>query len=140
MATSKNPYLEWEKGRQNSDYRCTDTQVTSLVRQQLSQSEYLRTSNRVNAGPFRRLRAEVADSVNQKPHVFGSEDMWGWQSWTQVWYGYASGSELAEGLIEQTPLIPAPGANYFPYGEVGGATYTEMYLIPAESPSFSFKV
>ena len=39
MAVNNNPYEAWQKLRQNSDYRSTDTQINSLVRQQLSQDE-----------------------------------------------------------------------------------------------------
>lgn len=137
MAVSKNPYIEWRKHRQTSDYRCTDTQVNTIVRQQLSQSEFLRQANRVNPGPRRNARAKMADSANLLPHVFGSEDMWGWQIWTTVPYNGALESDLTIGLIEENPVIPYAGVNYMPFGEVGGATYTKMYLTYAESPSFS---
>lgn len=81
MAVQKNPYIEWQKHRANADYRCTDTQVASMVRQQLSEDRFLRTRNRVNPGPFRNLRANLADSRSQVPHVFSPDDMWGWQDW-----------------------------------------------------------
>lgn len=121
MAVNKNPYSEWENLKSNSDYRSTDTQNISLVRQQLSESRYLRTSNRVNPGPYRRLRAEIADSTPQLPHPFGSEDLWGWQKWTEDSLIYEE-SEIAENLSEEKLSNEIDGKDYSPYGEVGGAS------------------
>jgi hypothetical protein len=121
MAVNNNPHEAWEKLRSNSDYRSTDTQITSLVRQQLSQEEYLRTSNRVNPGPYRNLRAQIADSNPQIPHPFGSEDLWGWQNWTEESSVY-NDAELADNLLEPKPTDEVPGKDYSPYGEVGGAS------------------
>lgn len=123
MAVRENPYRKWQVGRENSDYRCTDTQVTSLVKQQLSQPEYLRTSNRVNPGPYRVKRTKIADSTPQIPHVFGPEDMWGWQPWADLSNVVELGSS---GLGEISTLIDIPGATYYPYNKVGGATYVDM--------------
>lgn len=99
MAVNNNPYEAWKKIRSGSDYRNTDTQITSLVRQQLSQAEYLRTSNRVNPGPYRNLRAKFADNSLQSSHTLTNEDMWGWQRWTEENL-YLRESELTENLFE----------------------------------------
>lgn len=101
MAVSNNPYEAWKKIRSSSDYRNTDTQITSLVRQQLSQAEYLKTSNRVNPGPYRNLRAKFADSSLQSSHILTNEDMWGWQRWTEKNL-YLDEAELSENLFEVT--------------------------------------
>lgn len=122
MAVSKNPFREWEKLKQGSDYRSTDTQITSLVRQQLSQSEYLLTSNRVNPGPFRNLRTRVADSKPQVPHVTGSEDLWGWQPWTAKFNGERQSPSIAQGLIDEYQEYEVPGLSYQPQDNVGGAS------------------
>lgn len=123
VAVRENPYNKWKEGRKNSDYRCTDTQVTSLVRQQLSQPEYLRSANRVNPGPLRNKRTAIANSTPQIPHVFGPKDMWGWQPWTKnVTIAGPSG------LAEAVPTIEIPGASYYPYNKVGGATYVDMQM------------
>jgi hypothetical protein len=125
MAVRENPYKKWQTNRENSDYRCTDTQVTSLVRQQLSQADYLRTSNRVNPGPYRVKRTKIADSSAQIPHVFGPENMWGWQPWTNPNINLDPGTS---GLSEHISIIDIPGATYYPYNKVGGATYVDMEL------------
>ena len=121
MAVDKNPYREWQKGRQNADYRCTDTQITSLIRQQLSQSNYLRSSNRVNPGPNRNLRAKLADESAQLPHPLGSEDLWGWQEWTSISETIRQ-TPLAHGLVERLNSAETPGKDYSPFGEAGGAS------------------
>lgn len=121
MAVRENPYNKWLVGRENSDYRCTDTQVASLVRQQLSQSEYLRSANRVNPGPLKNKRAEIAKSSPQIPHVFGPMEMWGWQPWAHV----VDTPDL-NGLSEVLSAIDIPGATYYPYNRVGGATYVDL--------------
>jgi hypothetical protein len=121
MAVNKNPYREWQGGRQNADYRCTDTQITSLTRQQLSQPDYLRNSNRVNPGPGRNLRAKLADETPQLPHPLGSEDMWGWQRWTSI-SETTRETPLADGLVEKLNKAETPGKDYSPFGEVGGAS------------------
>lgn len=123
MAVRENPYNKWQRDKTHSDYRSTDTQVISLVRQQLSQPEYLTTRNRINPGPLRNKRAAIADSTPQIPHVFGSEDIWGWQPWTTNFtVTYPSG------LKETLSPVDIPGATYYPYNKVGGATYTEMEI------------
>ncbi len=124
MAVRENPYRKWQSDRQVSDYRANTTQVTSLVRQQLSQPEYLRTSNRVNPGPYKVKRTKIADSSPQIPHVFGPEDMWGWQPWTEPGVGTNYGS--IGGLSQTLSPIDIPGATYYPYNRVGGATYVDM--------------
>jgi hypothetical protein len=122
VAVSKNPFREWEKLRQNSDYRSTDTQITSFVRQQLSQSDYLLTSNRVNPGPFRNLRASVADNTPEVAHVTGSEDLWGWQSWTGKFNQEKQSPDIAENLIDEDQEYEIPGVSYQPQNNVGGAS------------------
>lgn len=119
MAVNNNPYRVWQKLRQNSDYRSTDTQITSLVRQQLSQSEYLRNSNRVNLGPNRNTRAKIAKNSPQIPHVFVSDDMWGWQSWTHSRDEFILLS-IGTNLIESVDSIP--GTIYLD-SNVGGMSY-----------------
>lgn len=132
MAVSRNPYREWQRGRLVGDYRNTDTQVTSLVRQQLSQSEYLRSSNRVNPGPYRNTRVEIAEQADIIPHVFGSEDMWGWQSWTYSTTDNFITSSLASSLLELDGST-VPGSSYRPYNEVGGASYISDDTPPTQS-------
>lgn len=121
MAVDKNPYKEWQSDRQNDDYRCTNTQITLLTRQQLSQPNYLRGSNRVNPGPNRNLRAKLADETPQLPHPWGSEDMWGWQKWTSISETIRE-TPLANGLVEKLSETEIPGKDYSPFGEVGGAS------------------
>lgn len=141
MAVRENPYNKWLTGRESSDYRCTDTQVTSLVRQQLSQAEYLRTRNRVNPGPYRVKRTKIANSTPQVPHVFGPQNMWGWQPWTDP--NVILNLYSLSGLSQPISPIDIPGATYYPYNRVGGATYVETWgdnwkyesdLIDAGSP------
>jgi hypothetical protein len=122
VAVNNNPYEKWEELKASSDYRSTDTQITSLVRQQLSQPDYLRTSNRVNPGPLRNSRAQAADSKPQIPHPLGSEDMWGWQQWTQVDPSELQEPAVAENLLEANKDAEVPGKTYDPIGEVGGAS------------------
>ena len=122
MAVNENPYESWQELKTNSDYRSTDTQINSLVRQQLSQPEYLRNSNRVNPGPRRNSRANLADSKAQVPHPLGSEDMWGWQQWAQVNPEDLTEPPEADNLLEVVKDADIPGKNYDPLGEVGGAS------------------
>lgn len=122
MAVNNNPYEKWEELKASSDYRSTDTQITSLVRQQLSQSEYLRVSNRVNPGPYRNLRVSVAESRAQVPHPLGSEDMWGWQKWTEADPSELQEPSVAEGLLEENKDSDIPGKTYDPISRVGGAS------------------
>ena len=120
MAVNNNPYEAWQKLRQNSDYRSTDTQINSLVRQQLSQEEYLRSSNRVNSGPQQITRANMAKNSAQSPHVLAPEDMWGWQNWAHS--PSSKESTLATGLREENTSTDIPGASYPPGYNVGGMT------------------
>ena len=122
MAVNENPYESWQELKTNSDYRSTDTQINSLVRQQLSQPEYLRNSNRVNPGPRRNYRAGVSDSKSQIPHPVGSEDMWGWQQWAQVNPADLTEPPEADNLLEVVKDADIPGKNYDPLSEVGGAS------------------
>ncbi len=122
VAVNENPYENWQELKANSDYRSTDSQINSLVRQQLSQPEYLRSSNRVNQGPLRNYRAGIADSKAQVPHPLGSEDLWGWQQWPQVYSSGVIDSEEAEDLLEVIEDDLIPGKTYGPLGEIGGAS------------------
>jgi hypothetical protein len=122
VAVNENPYESWQKHRADSDYRTTDTQLTSFVRQQLSQEEYLRSSNRVNPGPLRNYRASIANSSEQIPHPLGSEDLWGWQQWTQDNSWGPIEPPEAEDLFEETNADDIPGKGYGPYGETEGAS------------------
>lgn len=122
MAVSQNPYESWQKLRQNSDYRSTDTQVTASVRQQLSQEEFLTRSNRVSPGPNRNSRTSMANNSPQIPHVMAPEDMWGWQQWAQGNSTVGAQTNLATGLREQSSVDSIPGGSYAPYSRVGGAT------------------
>ncbi len=122
MAVNKNPYEEWQNLKTNSDYRSTDTQLSSLTRQQLSQSEYLTTSNRVNPGPLRNTRVGAANSKPQLPHPLGSEDMWGWQQWPNLLPSDLIEPNIAEDLLEVIKDSDVPGKDYSPYGEEGGAS------------------
>lgn len=137
MAVFKNPYREWQNLRNKSDYRSTDTQITSLVRQQLSQPEYLRTSNRVNPGPNRISRIKIAESNPQIPHVLGSEDMWGWQIWASKKYqNNLFSSYLAPGLLMEGVIEQVPGVSYQPYNLVGGASYSEFYYSYSQNSTY----
>lgn len=125
MGVINNPYRQWETLRENSDYRTTDTQAISYVRQQLSQSEYLRDTNRVNMGPLRNKRASESDLKPQIPSVFGSEDMWGFQFWA-VDYPELLQSDLITGEIYEASTLPIAGTSYYPYNKVGGATHIHI--------------
>lgn len=123
MAVDKNPNNKWKKLKEDSDYRSTDTQLTSYVKQQLSQNNFLNSRNRVNSGPDRYNRAKLADSREQIPLVFGSEDMWGWQRWTEnIEDIVITESSLATNLFEEFTTDQIPGSSYYPYNTVGGAT------------------
>jgi hypothetical protein len=100
VAVQTNPYQHWEDGRDDADYRSRETQASSLTRQMLRQPEYLATSNRVNPGPGRNLRARAADSQAQAPHHTCSEDVWGWQQWTETGE-YLVPSPTSNNLLEQ---------------------------------------
>lgn len=123
MAVNRNPYASWQELRSSSDYRSKETQISALVRQQLSQEDYLLTSNRVNPGPKRNRRALAASIATQLPHPVGSEDMWGWQSWARSGMYVAASPSLSTGLKEELLLNQIPGADYSHLpGEVGGAS------------------
>jgi len=136
MPVNKIPYREWERQRKYGDYRNTDTQITTFVRQQLSSSEYLRNSNRVNQGPNRNKRVNQAKSSSIIPHIFGSKDMWGWRSW-------ANGPGKDFVVYENSGLIEAegitPGTSYLPYNLVGGASVIEENLSSVESVTLSYE-
>jgi hypothetical protein len=65
----------------------------------MRQPEYLTTSNRVNPGPWRNLRARAAGSEVQIPHNLRNEDIWGWQGWTEISEYYAQ-SDVSNNLLE----------------------------------------
>ena len=109
--SSNAPYESWKKLKNNSDYRSRETQNSAYVRQALSQERYLRSSNRVNQGPEYQTRATMANNSEQNPHVYGAEDMWGWQRWTEK-ATTVSQSSLAPGLYEKDPVGDAPGTLY----------------------------
>lgn len=109
--SSNSPYESWEELRRNSDYRSKETQNSAYVRQALSQERYLRSSYRVNQGPEYRTRAQMAQNSAQNPHVYGAEDMWGWQNWTET-RKTKTESSLATGLYEVSPNDDAPGTQY----------------------------
>jgi hypothetical protein len=111
MSVQRNPYSHWGGERSNSDYRGRETQASSLTRQMMRQPEYLTTSNRVNPGPGRNLRAKTAESLVQIPHNLRNEDIWGWQGWTEISEYYAQ-SDVSNNLLEgpanreEIPLYP----------------------------------
>jgi|TARA_A100001011_G_scaffold400165_1_gene512887 hypothetical protein len=112
MAINSNnaPYESWKASKQNADYRDKLTQNTAYVREALAQDRYLKSSNRVNSGPSRNTRAAMANNSQQNPHVYGSEDMWGWQNWANTRAKKAS--TLAPGLYEVSSNTDAPGTQY----------------------------
>jgi hypothetical protein len=122
MATNTNPYNSWQTLRQNSDYRSRETQSQALVRQQLSQPEFLSETNRVNPGPKQVTRTKMADSSSQVPHVLSPEDMWGWQNWANK--PALTTSSVSPQLKEQTQSTEIPGGSYYPNQKVGGMSYT----------------
>ena len=109
LNSSNAPYESWKDLSNKSDYRDKTTQNTDYVRQALAQDRYLRSSNRVNAGPSRNTRANMANNTPQDPHVYGSEDMWGWQKWAEN--VPRQSSTLAPGLYE-SPSKDIPGTQY----------------------------
>lgn len=108
--SSNAPYESWKQLRQNSDYRDKATQNMAYVREALAQDRYLKSSNRVNPGPSRNTRASMANNSQQNPHVYGSEDMWGWQDWANTRTKKAS--TVAPGLYEVESNVNAPGTQY----------------------------
>ena len=120
MALNSNPYSSWQKLRQNSDYRSTDTQINSMVREQLAQQEFLRRANRVGAGPQQKTRAMMAKNSTQIPPVLAPEDMWGWQNWAHD--PGSVESPLATNLREENTQADIPGSSYQPGQNVGGMT------------------
>lgn len=109
--SSSSPYGHWTESRTNSDYRAKPTQNNEYVKQALAQERYLRSSNRVNQGPQYNTRRTMAQNSEQNPHVYGSEDMWGWQNWTEK-AKPKNASTLAPGLYEVSPTGDAPGTQY----------------------------
>tara|TARA_Y100000389_G_scaffold203611_1_gene252676 strand:+ start:3800 stop:4195 length:396 start_codon:yes stop_codon:yes gene_type:complete len=109
LNSSNAPYESWKQLKQAADYRDKSTQNQAYVREALAQERYLRGSNRVNSGPNRNTRANMSKSSSQNPHVYGSEDMWGWQKWAET--TSKESSTLAPGLYE-TPSKEIPGTQY----------------------------
>jgi hypothetical protein len=125
MAVNKNPYESWKDLRDNSDYRSTDTQLTSFVRQQLSQDDYLTKRNRVNSGPDYKARVAQSASEAQIPHVLSAEDMWGWQRWpSENPTGELISTDLSNNLVQEVKPENVPGTSYYPYNNVTGATFS----------------
>lgn len=108
--SSKSPYDSWQESNSSRDYRDKTTQNFAYVKQALSQERNLKTSNRVNPGPNRNSRATMANNSEQNPHVYGAEDMWGWQQWTEN--VSRQSSTLAPGLYEASYSNDAPGTQY----------------------------
>lgn len=121
MAVNKNPYESWKNLRDNSDYRSTDTQLSSFVRQQLSQGDYLTKRNRVNSGPDYKARAAQSALEDQIPHVLNAKDMWGWQKWPT---GELISTNLSSNLVQKVKPESVPGTSYYPYNNVTGATFS----------------
>ena len=110
--SSKTPYDSWKEGKQKADYRSQTTQNFDYVRKALAQERYLKSSNRVNPGPSRNTRANMSNNSQQNPHVYGSEDMWGWQKWTEIKQKEAS--SLAPGLYEVNTTPESIPGNAYP--------------------------
>lgn len=110
LNSSTTPFESWEELRRNSDYRARTTQNNAYVREALSQERYLRSSNRVNQGPQYNSRVQMAKNADPNPHVYGAEDMWGWQNWTER--PNKTNSNLAPGLYESDPLSGPAGTQY----------------------------
>jgi len=109
LDSSQTPIESWNQLRQKADFRDQSTQNQAYVRQALAQDRYLRSSNRVNPGPQRNTRANMAKNTPQNPHVYGSEDMWGWQKWAENTQKQPSAE--APGLFE-SPSTNIPGTAY----------------------------
>lgn len=115
MAVNKNPYNEWSNSKNSADYRSRQTQVSSYVKQQLSESRYLYSTNRINPGNNYSLRKNISSSTLQDPHLFGKEDMWGWQRWAEVNTSTGIESVLASDLLEE-PTEGIPGTDSYDPG------------------------
>lgn len=103
LNTKSIPYFDW------IDYRIqnpvsNNTQNTQYVKQVLSQTEYQKYSNRVDNGPNYDLRRYNASRVNQDPHCYGPERMFGYQEWTDQ-----SARYLDSGLFVQFIKPDIPG-------------------------------
>lgn len=111
LDSSQNPHESWKQMRQAADFRDQSTQNQAYVRQALAQDRYMRSSNRVNPGPQRNTRANMAKNSQQNPHVYGSEDMWGWQKWAETTQKQSSphAPGLYEGPSGQIPGTAYPG-------------------------------
>lgn len=103
MAVSNNPFQNWERQRDSSDYRSRETQMSSLTRQMMKRPEYLREINRVNPGPLRNTRAKNADLFGPYPERVNNQDLWGWQPWAEKGY-YLVGSDLSSNLLEESDV------------------------------------
>ena len=116
--SSQPPYESWQELKVISDRRARTTQAMAATKQQLSQPEFQRTINRVNPGPNRNTRAQLAVQSSEVPHVLAPEDMWGWQQWAQGQRSSPPQSTIAPGLVEEVSQDSIPGANYAPIGPV----------------------
>ena len=137
MAVSRNPYIEWSQSRQKADYRCTDSQLVSLVRQQLSEDRYLRSSNRVNPGPYRNKRVKNAENSATTPHCLANEDLWGWQRWADSKY-LLQETELATELLEQYNAGPSLCSHGNILLELQESPQDEITIISQKSRIFEF--
>ena len=108
--SSKAPFDSWKESNPSRDYRDKTTQNFDYVKRALAQEKNLRSSYRVNPGPSRNTRAIMANNSEQNPHVYGSEDMWGWQQWAEK--ASKKSSTLAPGLYESPYYNDAPGTLY----------------------------
>lgn len=115
VAVNKNPYNEWNNAKQSADYRSKQTQISSYVKQQLSESRYLYSTNRVNPGANYVTRKNISSSTPQAPHLLGKEDMWGWQRWAEINTSTGIDSTLASDLLEE-PSEGIPGTDSYDPG------------------------
>ena len=112
VAINKNPYNEWNNAKQSADYRSKQTQISSYVKQQLSESRYLYSANRINPGDNYVTRKNISSSTPQVPHLLGKEDMWGWQRWAEINTSTGIDSTLASELLEG-PSEGIPGTDSY---------------------------
>ena len=116
--SSKSPYDSWKESQSSRDYRDKSTQNSDYVKLALSQEKNLRHSYRVNPGPNANLRRNMAKNFEQNPHVYGAEDMWGWQQWADK--ASTTSSSLAPGLYESPYTDQANGTQYYGRSKVQG--------------------
>lgn len=129
MAVQQNPFEYWEEEREIADYRSKQTQASSLTRQMLRQTEYLRNRNRVNPGPGRNKRAGQADLAGQSAHVAWNEDVWGWQAWSER-RRQLSESLNSDNLLEENTINPVDQESYADFNQP--ITYTPPVFVPTD--------